>query len=189
MRYGYARVSTSKQDTSNQVDALKAAGCERIFTEKASGKSTDGRPEFKRLMKALNPGDTVVVTRLDRLARSSRDLHNIIHDLGEADCNFVSLREAWCDTTTPAGKLMLTIMGGIGEFERELIQARCEEGIAKARANGKKFGRPSALDVGQKRKIADRYAAGETMAALAAEYEVGEATIFRALQGPFEVAA
>jgi DNA invertase Pin-like site-specific DNA recombinase len=185
MRYGYARVSTSKQDTSNQVDALKAAGCERIFTEKASGKSTDGRPEFKRLMKALNPGDTVVVTKLDRLARSSRDLLNILHDLKEGSCGFVSLGESWCDT----GELVVTIMAGIAQFERKLILSRTEVGIAKAREQGKKFGRPSALDVGQKRKIAERYAAGETMAALAAEYEVGEATIFRALRGPFEAAA
>ena len=189
MRYGYARVSSSKQDYALQIEALKAPGCETIFTEKMSAKSRDGRREFAKLMRAMVPGDTVVVTRLDRLARSSRDLHNIIHELKEAACNFVSLREAWCDTTTPAGKLMLSIMGGIAEFERELIQARCEEGIAKARANGKKFGRPSALDAGQKRKIAERYAAGETMAALAADYEVGEATIFRALQGPFEQAA
>jgi DNA invertase Pin-like site-specific DNA recombinase len=189
MRYGYARVSTSKQDTANQVDALKAAGCERIFTEKASGKSTDGRPEFKRLMKALNPGDTVVVTKLDRLARSSRDLLNILHDLKEGSCGFVSLGETWCDTTSDIGELVVTIMAGIAQFERKLILSRTEVGIAKAREQGKKFGRPSALDVGQKRKIADRYAAGETMAALAAEYEVGEATIFRALQGPFEVAA
>jgi DNA invertase Pin-like site-specific DNA recombinase len=189
MRYGYARVSTSKQDTSNQVDALKAAGCERIFTEKPSGKSTDGRPEFKRLMKALNPGDTVVVTKLDRLARSSRDLLNILHDLKEGSCGFVSLGESWCDTTSDIGELVVTIMSGIAQFELKLILSRTEVGIAKARAQGKKFGRPSALDVGQKRKIAERYAAGETMAELAAEYEVGEATIFRALQGPFDLAA
>jgi DNA invertase Pin-like site-specific DNA recombinase len=189
MRCGYARVSTAKQDHALQVDALKAAGCERIFTEKASGKSTDGRPEFKKLMKALNPGDTVVVTKLDRLARSSRDLLNILHDLEEGLVGFVSLGETWCDTTSDVGKLVVTIMSGIAEFERKLILSRTEDGIAKARANGKKFGRPSALDVGQKRKIAERYAAGETMAALAAEYEVGEATIFRALQGPFERAA
>jgi DNA invertase Pin-like site-specific DNA recombinase len=189
MRYGHARVSTAKQDTTNQIDALKAAGCERIYTEKASGKSTDGRPEFKRLMKALNPGDTVVVTKLDRLARSSRDLLNILHDLEQGACGFVSLGETWCDTTTDIGKLVITIMSGIGQFERSLILSRTEVGIAKARAQGKKFGRPSALDVGQKRKIAERYANGETMAELAAEYEVGEATIFRALQGPFEVAA
>jgi DNA invertase Pin-like site-specific DNA recombinase len=189
MRYGYARVSTAKQDHAIQVDALKAAGCERIFTEKASGKSTDGRPEFKRLMKTLNPGDTVVVTKLDRLARSSRDLLNILHELKEGSCGFVSLGESWCDTTSDIGELIVTIMSGIAQFERKLILSRTEAGIAKARANGKKFGRPSALDVGQKRKIAERYAAGETMAQLAADYEVGEATIFRALQAPFEVAA
>jgi DNA invertase Pin-like site-specific DNA recombinase len=142
-------------------------------------------------MKAINPGDTVVVTKLDRLARSSRDLLNILHDLEEGACGFVSLGETWCDTTSDVGKLVVTIMSGIAEFERKLITARCEEGIAKARANGKKFGRPSALDVGQRRKIAERYAAGETMAELAREYECGEATIWRALQGqgPFEVAA
>lgn len=189
MRYGYARVSTTKQDYELQVEALKAAGCERIFSEKASGKSTNGRREFEKLMRALNPGDVVVVTRLDRLARSSRDLLNIVHELEQAGCGFISLAEVWCDTTTPAGKLLLTVLGGIAEFERSLILARTEAGIAKARANGKKFGRPGALDVGQKRKIAERYAAGETMAALAADYEVGEATIFRALQGPFVEAA
>jgi DNA invertase Pin-like site-specific DNA recombinase len=133
-------------------------------------------------MRALKPGDTVVVTKLDRLARSSRDLLNILHELEEGDCGFVSLGETWCDTTSDVGKLVLTIMSGIAEFERKLIMGRCEEGIAKARANGKKFGRPSALDAGQKRKIAERYANGETMAALAIEYDVGEATIFRALQ-------
>jgi DNA invertase Pin-like site-specific DNA recombinase len=189
MRYGYARVSTSKQDYDLQVEALKAAGCERIFSEKASGKSTDGRTEFKRLMKALNPGDTVVVTKLDRLARSSRDLLNILHDLKEGSCGFVSLGESWCDTTSDIGELVVTIMSGIAQFERKLILSRTEAGIAKARANGKKFGRPSALDVTQKRRLAERYAAGETMAQLAADYEVGEATIFRALQGPFEAAA
>jgi DNA invertase Pin-like site-specific DNA recombinase len=182
MRYGYARVSTCKQDYANQVDALKAAGCDVVFTEKASAKSTNGRGEFKRLMRALNPGDTVVVTKLDRLARSSRDLHNILHDLEEGACGLVSLGETWCDTTTDVGKLVLTIMGGIAEFERGLIRTRCEEGIAKAREKGKKFGRPSALDAGQRRKIAERYAGGETMADLAREYECGEATIWRALK-------
>jgi DNA invertase Pin-like site-specific DNA recombinase len=189
MRCGYARVSTAKQDHALQVDALKAAGCTTIFTEKVSGKSTDGRTEFKRMMRALKPGDTVVVTKLDRLARSSRDLLNILHDLEQGACGFISLGEAWCDTTSDIGKLVITIMSGIAQFERSLILTRTEAGIAKARANGKKFGRPSALDVGQKRKIADRYAAGETMAALAADYEVGEATIFRALQGAFDQAA
>ena len=188
MRYGYARVSTAKQDYTIQVDALKAAGCEKIFTEKFSAKSTDNRIEFKRLMRALNPGDTVVVTKLDRLARSSRDLLNILHELEEGACGFVSLGEAWCDTTSEIGKLVITIMSGIAQFERSLILSRTEAGIAKARAQGKKFGRPSALDIGQKRKIAERYAASETMAELAAEYEVGEASIWRALR-PFEAGA
>jgi DNA invertase Pin-like site-specific DNA recombinase len=189
MKYGYARVSTKSQDHAMQVDALKAAGCGTIYTEKASGKSTDNRPEFKRLLRTLKPGDVVVVTKLDRLARSSRDLHNILHDIEENGCGFTSLGESWCDTTTDAGKLMLTIMGGIAEFERKLIQARCEEGITKARNNGKVFGRPSALDAGQKRKIAERYAAGETMAELAREYDCGEATIWRALRGSKAAAA
>jgi DNA invertase Pin-like site-specific DNA recombinase len=101
----------------------------------------------------------------------------------------VSLGETWCDTTSDIGELVVTIMAGIAQFERKLILSRTEAGIAKAKKQGKVFGRPSRLDVGQKRKIAERYAAGETMAQLAAEYEVGEATIFRALQGPFGQAA
>jgi len=182
MKYGYARVSSNTQDYTAQVDALKAAGCERIFSEKASGKSTSGRREFDKLMRALAPGDVVTVTKLDRLARSSRDLHNILHDLAERGCGFVSLGEAWCDTTTDIGRLMMTIMGGIAEFERGLIRKRCEEGIAKARTKGTKFGRPAALDASKRRRIAERYAGGETMAELARDYECGEATIWRALQ-------
>src|SRR5262247_1432271 len=102
MKFGYARVSSKAQDHAAQVEALKAAGCERIYSEKASGKSTDGRPEFKTLLKALLPGDVVYVTKLDRLARSSRDLHNILHELQALSCGFVSLGEAWCDRRRPA---------------------------------------------------------------------------------------
>jgi len=182
MRYGYARVSSKSQDYAGQVAALEAAGCERIFSEKASGKSTDGRREFEKLKRVLLPGDAVVVTKLDRLARSSRDLHNILHDLGERECGFVSLGEAWCDTTNKFGRLMMTIMSGIAEFERELIRERCEEGIERAKRKGTKFGRPSALDASQRRRIAERYTAGETMSELAREYECGETTIWRALQ-------
>src|SRR6476661_6367560 len=163
MRYGYARVSSKTQDYSAQVDLLKAAGCERIFSEKRSGKSATDRPEFNKLMRTLVPGDTIVVSKLDRPARSSRDLHNILHEVQEQDCGFVSLGDAWCDTTTEVGRLMLTIMGGIAEFERGLIRKRCEQGIERAKANGKQFGRPTALDAGQRRRIAERYA-GETMA-------------------------
>ena len=111
--------------------------CRWAFSEKASGKSTNGRREFYRLMKSLVPGDTVLVTKLDRLARSSRDLHNILHELQEQGCGFVSLGESWCDTTTDVGRLVMTIMGGIAEFERSLIRKRCEEGIRAGQAQGR----------------------------------------------------
>jgi DNA invertase Pin-like site-specific DNA recombinase len=189
MKYGYARVSSKAQDHAAQIDALKAAGCERIYSEKVSGKSTDGRREFDRLMKALTPGDAVVVTKLDRLARSSRDLHNILHELQMLGCGFVSLGESWCDTTSDVGVLVMTIMGGIAEFERKLIRSRCEEGIERAKRKGTQFGRPTRLDAGEKRTIADRYAKGETIEQLAEEYECGIATIWRALNSPFEVSA
>jgi DNA invertase Pin-like site-specific DNA recombinase len=138
-----------------------------------SGKSTTGRNEFEKLKRALLPGDAIVVTKLDRLARSSRDLHNILHDLAERECGFVSLGEAWCDTTTDVGRLMMTIMDGIAEFERGLIRKRCEEGIERAKHKGTKFGRPTTLDPSQRRRIAERYIAGETMAVLAREYRRG----------------
>ncbi|MCA1412680.1 recombinase family protein [Bradyrhizobium sp. NBAIM20] len=182
MKIGYARVSSGTQDHAAQIEVLKAAGCERVFSEKVSGKSINGRPEFARLMKTIAPGDVLVVSKLDRLARSSRDLQNILHDLQELSCDFVSLGESWCDTTTDVGRLVMTIMGGIAEFERNLIRKRCEEGIQRAKRKGTRFGRPAALDPGQRRRVAERYAAGETMAELAREYEVGEATVWRALQ-------
>jgi DNA invertase Pin-like site-specific DNA recombinase len=188
-KVGYARVSSNTQDYQGQVDALKAAGCERIFSEKASGKSTNGRREFDKLMKALLPGDVVVVCKLDRLARSSRDLHNILHQLQELSCGFLSLGESWCDTTTDVGRLMLTIMGGISEFERGLIRKRCEEGIERAKRKGVTFGRKRKLTAEMVRVAADRYAKGESMAQLAEVYEVSEPTIWRALTNPFEASA
>jgi DNA invertase Pin-like site-specific DNA recombinase len=189
MKFGYARVSSNSQDHAAQVEALQAAGCGKIYCEKQSAKSRDGRPEFGKLMKALLPGDTVVVVKLDRLARSSRDLHNIIHELAGLSVGFQSLGEAWCDTTTDVGRLMLTIMGGIAEFERGLIRKRCEEGIERAKRKGTQFGRPTRLDAGEKRTIADRYAKGETMEQLAQEYECGVGTIWRALQPETQAAA
>ena len=185
-KIGYARVSSNTQDYLGQIEALKAAGCNPIYSEKASGKSTNGRREFEKLMKDLLPGDTVVVTKLDRLARSSRDLHNILGELQGLSCGFVSLGESWCDTTTDVGRLMLTIMGGISEFERGLIRKRCEEGIERAKRKGITFGRKRKLDNEMVRVAADRYAKGETMAQLAEVYGVSEPTIWRALTGPFE---
>jgi DNA invertase Pin-like site-specific DNA recombinase len=182
MRYGYARVSSDTQDYHAQVEALKAAGCERVYSEKASGKSRNGRHELGKLMKALMPGDVVVVTNLDRVARSQRDLHNILGELSDAGVGFQSLGESWCDTTTDVGKLVIGIMAWINEFERSLIRKRCEAGIARAKERGTKFGRPHALDVGERRKLAERFAAGETMAELARDYNCGVATVWRALR-------
>src|SRR5262245_19640702 len=183
MKYGYARVSSDTQDYAAQIDALKAAGCERVYSEKASGKSTNGRPELGKLLKRIEHGDIVVVCKLDRVARSARDLLNIIHELKERSCGFISLSDSWCDTTSETGRFMLVIMSGIAELERDLIRKRCQAGIERAKANGKQFGRTPVLDASQRRKIAERYANGETMAELAREYECGEATIWRSLRG------
>src|SRR6266704_2456000 len=181
MRYGYARVSSKTQDHTGQVDALKASGCQRIYSEKASGKSRDRR-EFEKLLRILAPGDVVVVSKLDRLARSTRDLLNILHELRERECSFIALDEPWCDTASDFGQLVMTIMAGLAEWERKLIRKRCDDGIERAKVKGTAFGRKPRLDPGQRRKIAERYSAGETMAQLAKDYDCGPATIWRALQ-------
>jgi DNA invertase Pin-like site-specific DNA recombinase len=182
MILGYARVSTNGQELSLQQDQLKAAGCERVYYEKASGARAD-RSQLCRMLKALNPGDVIIVSRLDRLARSSRDLLNIIHQINDAGATFKSLADAWCDTTTAHGKLILTVLAGLAEFERSLIWARTQAGIARARELGKAFGRPPRLGNRQKRMIAERYAAGETIRELAETFGVGVGTIHRALKG------
>jgi DNA invertase Pin-like site-specific DNA recombinase len=188
MLIGYARVSTRDQDLTLQQEALKAAGCERIFAEKISGKD-DQRPALKRLRTSMKSGDVLVVTRLDRLARSTRDLLNLVDEMTKAGVGLKSLADAWCDTTTAHGKLMLTVLAGIAEFERSLILARTEAGIARARELGKQFGAPRKLNAKQRTIIAERYAAGDTMAALAKEFEVSEPTIWRALNGGLKRAA
>lgn len=177
---GYARVSTKTQDLDLQLEELKAAGCTRVFQEKISGAKSD-RPQLARMLKAVEPGDVIVVTRLDRLARSTRDLLNIIHGVQEAAAQFKSLADAWCDTTTPHGKLMLTVLGGLAEFERALIMARTQAGIQKARENGVTFGRKVKLSARQKLIIAERHSEGETIARLAEDFGVGVGTIHRAL--------
>ena len=171
---GYARVSTRDQDLTLQHEALRAAGCTKVFAEKRSGARSD-RPQLARLLRAVAPSDVVVVTRLDRLARSTLDLLNTVDVLTKAGAEFRSLADAWCDTTTPHGKLMLTVLGGLAEFERSLIMARTQAGIAKARELGVTFGRPVRLNARQRRLIAERYGRGETMRELAADFGVGEA--------------
>jgi DNA invertase Pin-like site-specific DNA recombinase len=139
--YGYARVSTDGQTVAAQVAEITKAGATKVFSETASGAKTD-RAQLSKVLRVLQPGATLMVTRLDRLARSTRDLLNILHVLGEKQIGFRSLVDTWADTTTPHGRLMLTVLGGLAEFERELIRARTSEGRARAKAHGVRFGRP-----------------------------------------------
>src|SRR3954463_15236443 len=177
--YGYARVSTDGQTLDAQVAQLKAAGAEKVFREKVSGVRAD-RPELARLMRALSPGDVVLVTRLDRLARSTRDLLNTLAAIADKQAGFRSLSDTWADTTTPHGRLMLTVLGGLAEFERELIRARTGEGRDRAKARGVKLGRKPKLTLHQKREaIARRERGDETLAEIGRSYNVSGWTISR----------
>ncbi len=166
--FGYARVSTDGQTLASQDAQLHAAGCAKVYSEKASGARTD-RPELAKLLRRLDEGDVLMVTRLDRLARSTRDLLNILDTVAKAGAGFKSLADAWADTTTAHGRLMLTVLGGLAEFERELILARMGEGRKRAKARGVRFGR----------EAIQRLAEGATQADLARTYGVSQATISR----------
>jgi DNA invertase Pin-like site-specific DNA recombinase len=176
--YGYARVSTNGQDLGSQETELLAAGCAKVFKEKGSGARTD-RAELAKAIRRLEPGDVLVVTRLDRLARSTRDLLNVLATVGEREAGFRSLKDSWADTTTPHGRLMLTILGGLAEFERELIRARTGEGRKRAKARGVKFGRPTALTQHQRQEALQRLANGDAQADVARSFNVSQATISR----------
>jgi DNA invertase Pin-like site-specific DNA recombinase len=189
MIVGYARVSARDQDFAGQVADLEAAGCVKIYREKISGAKTD-RPELGKLMRRLEEGDTVIVCRLDRLARSTRDLLNLLDRISERGATFRSLKDAWADTSTMHGRLLITVLGGIAQFERELIRERTSEGRTRAMARGVRFGRPRKLTPHQRREILERIAAGEIQADLARTYNVGEATISRlAAPSPFDASA
>lgn len=144
MLIGYARVSTDEQNLDSQISALKAAGCQRIHEEKISGVNRK-RPELIRMMEDLRGGDVIVTTRLDRLARSTHDLLDIAEILRQAGVGLRSLAEPWADTTSPAGKMVLTVFAGISEFERALIAERTKIGRQAAREKGVRFGRPLKL--------------------------------------------
>jgi DNA invertase Pin-like site-specific DNA recombinase len=178
--YGYARVSTRDQDLAAQDAELMAAGCAKVFKEKVSGAKTD-RPELGKVIRRLEPDDVLVVTRLDRLARSTRDLLNILGAIAERGAGFKSLKDAWCDTTTPHGRLMVVVIGGLAEFERELIRARTGEGRKRAKARGVRFGRPRKMTPHQRQEAMRRLAAGETQADVARTYNVDATTIGRLL--------
>lgn len=178
MIVGYARVSTDGQSLEAQHSALQAAGAERVFAEKQSGVKTD-RAALARCMRSLEPGDTLVVTKLDRLARSTRDLLNTLATIGDAGASFKSLGDAWCDTTTPTGKLMLTVLGGLAEYERHLILARTDEGRKRAKARGVAFGPKFKLTKHQRDEARARRQAGEALTDIARTFGVSRMTISR----------
>ena len=178
-------MSTRDQDLAGQIAELQAAGCGNIYKEKASGAKSD-RPALAKVIRRLESGDVLVVTRLDRLARSTRDLLNILDAIGKAGAGFKSLKDAWANTTTPHGRLTLTVLGGLAEFERELIRARTDDGRKRAKARGVRFGRPQALTAHQRKEAIQRLAEGAVQADLARSYGVSQATISRlAAPSPF----
>ena len=189
--YGYARVSTDGQSVAAQEVQLLAAGCAKVFSEKISGKAMDGRAELAKVIKRLDKGDVLMVTRIDRLARSTRDLLNILHELAQREAGFKSLADPMIDTTSAHGKLILAVLGALAEFERSMILARTNEGRARAKARGVKFGRPSALTAHQRQEALQRLANGEAQTDIARSFNVGQATISRLAGsiGPFTVAA
>ena len=178
MIVGYARVSTDGQTLDAQHSALREASAEQIFSEKISGAVTE-RKALARAIGALGPGDVLLVTRLDRLARSTRDLLNLLAAISDKGAGFKSLADAWADTTTPHGKLMVTVLGGLAEFERELIRARTDEGRKRAQARGVRFGRKHKLISHQQAEALARRAAGEALVDIARSYNVSHSTISR----------
>jgi DNA invertase Pin-like site-specific DNA recombinase len=178
MKIGYARVSTTGQSLGGQVDQLSAAGCDRVVQETASGAKSD-RAALTALVASLRAGDIVVVVRLDRLARSTIDLLLILKSVADRGALFVSLSEQWADTTTAAGRLMLTILGGLAEFERELIKARTAEGRERAKSRGVRMGRKPILTPHQQDEVRERKRAGLSVRELARSYNVSPNTISR----------
>lgn len=177
--YGYARVSSEDQDLTVQREALKAAGCDIVREEKRSGAKLDGRDELQTLLDFIREGDTLVVCKLDRLARNTVDMLTVITSLGERGVKFKSLAEPWADTTSPAGTLMLTIMAGVAQFERARIRERQLEGIAKAKADGRYQGGKERVD---KNRIYELLDSGTSKAEIARLMDISEMTIYRAVR-------
>ncbi len=178
MKYGYARVSTDGQNVDAQVRQLTKAGCKKVFRETASGAQTD-RAQLRKALAGLEDGDVLMVTRLDRLARSTRDLLNTLGTITDRKAGFRSLGDAWADTTTAHGRLMLTVIGGLAEFERELIRTRTGEGRTRAVARGVKMGRKPKMTPHQVNEALRRVDAGERLREIAGSYSVSHSTISR----------
>src|SRR6478736_993439 len=177
---GYARVSTYGQTLDSQLDQLRAAGCSsrNIYRKKATGARADRR-ELLRMLDRLAPGDVVTVTRIDRLARSTFDLFAIVKRIVDAGGQFRSLAEPWADTGTSTGRLMIAVLGGLADVERDLIRTRTAEGRSRAKARGKHMGRTPSLTPQQQAEARQRRAEGTTLKDLARSYNVSRATISR----------
>jgi DNA invertase Pin-like site-specific DNA recombinase len=178
MKYGYARVSTDGQSVEAQVRQLTKAGCKKVFRETASGAKTD-RAQLRKALDQLDGDDVLMVTRLDRLARSTRDLLNTLAAIADRKAGFRSLGDTWADTTSAHGRLMLTVLAGLAEFERELIRARTGEGRERAKARGVRMGRPPKLTSHQVKEALKRRADGEPIREIARTYNVSHSTISR----------
>ncbi len=175
---GYGRVSTAGQNGDGQIETLKAAGAELVFFEKESGARSD-RPQLKRALAALEPRDTLLVPAIDRLARSTVDLLNILVEVRERGAAFKSLAESWVDTTSPLGEFMLTVLGGVATLERHMIRRRTEDGRQRARAAGVRFGRKPKLSAYQRHEAIKLLDAGEPQSAVARLLGVDQSTISR----------
>ncbi|QFT61280.1 DNA-invertase hin (plasmid) [Sulfitobacter sp. THAF37] len=179
MIIGYARVSTDDQSLDSQTDALSAAGAERVFADKISG-SRRARPELDKMLEQLRDGDVVAVTKYDRLARSLKDLLDIVEAIRERGAGFRSLAED-IDTTTPAGRLVFHVFASIAQFERERISERTREGLVSARKRGRVGGRPPALSAAQKKEVRRmRDEEQRAIAEIALLFKVSERTVRRA---------
>ena len=178
---GYARVSSSGQSLAVQLDKLSDAGCSEIFQEKRSG-LTAQRPELKECLRFVRKGDVLVITRLDRLARSTLDLHKIVQELDERKVGFKVLDQP-IDTTTKEGRLMFSIIASIAQFETELRKERQMEGIEKAKENGVKFGRQAVLSDAQVAEMRTKRDSGILIKNLMSEYGLSKASVYRLLQG------
>ncbi len=182
--FAYCRVSTSDQTTANQVQEIKTAGFaltpKRIVEETISGSvAAMERPEFSKLVDRLEAGDVLVVTKLDRLGRNAMDVRATVDKLAAEGVRVHCLALGGMDLTSPAGKMTMGVIGAVAEFERDLIIERTNSGLAKARADGKTFGRPSALDQGQQQQALRMLAEGVSVSQVAREFNTTRQTIMR----------